>query len=517
MVGPLIDVIVPGGEGWAEDVAALSMSAERQGVPAARFALRVVPGDSSASFDATAREGVAPFVLLARERAAWSSGILRHGFQAARLHPQAIVAFPLLDLGQVADTDAQAIVDEAGFPERPDGLWRHARWSVNCDQGWLGPMRAPGALLLPRKRFEMIGGFGGGDFADLYRRAIDAAAPLYHVLGEGLFRLLPRAEAERPLPKSRGIQYLGRVPSGALHLVQDGLTRRLLSEHATRPNGPVATMRSAHERRDETSEPLDRHIVLVVGMHRSGTSYVARQLARNGFSVPGTPLGASLTSNPDGHFEPLEILAWHNAVLDSHSASWLSLAPLELRDEDERVAGLHRLLLDMAEAENEAPERGWVVKDPRICRLLPLWNALGERLARRFPRLFVLRDPEAVAASLQRRNGLDLAIGRALWARYTLDMLDHVEDERDLLTIDHVDTDGFSTHVARRIGLDLDPEPIRASALSPSSDPVAEAYRAFVAGRDLTRFRADLAAHMAFTETHPELVRLLDTSLLARA
>jgi hypothetical protein len=56
-----------------------------------------------------------------------------------------------------------------------------------------------------------------------------------------------------------------------------------------------------------------------------------------------------------------------------------------------------------------------VWKDPRNCLLLPYWRRL---LAEPVVAIFIWRSPLSVAASLQRRDGLSLTHGLALWEHY---------------------------------------------------------------------------------------------------
>ena len=60
----------------------------------------------------------------------------------------------------------------------------------------------------------------------------------------------------------------------------------------------------------------------------------------------------------------------------------------------------------------------WALKDPRICRLLPLWQRLLERRGIEPAYLFSLRGPEEVARSLQARDGQSLHQARLLWAQH---------------------------------------------------------------------------------------------------
>ncbi|TYP00073.1 GT2 family glycosyltransferase [Geothermobacter ehrlichii] len=69
------------------------------------------------------------------------------------------------------------------------------------------------------------------------------------------------------------------------------------------------------------------------------------------------------------------------------------------------------------------------VKDPRICRLLPLWQQALERLGWQAQYLVVFRHPGSVAASLAHRNGIPPNEGLALWLSYTLSLLKSLPNE----------------------------------------------------------------------------------------
>ena len=67
----------------------------------------------------------------------------------------------------------------------------------------------------------------------------------------------------------------------------------------------------------------------------------------------------------------------------------------------------------------------WGVKDPRHCRLLPLWSRVFETLDATPVYLLMVRNPLEVARSLERRDGIQLNTGLLLWLRHM------VEAERD--------------------------------------------------------------------------------------
>jgi hypothetical protein len=150
---------------------------------------------------------------------------------------------------------------------------------------------------------------------------------------------------------------------------------------------------------------------IVTGMHRSGTSVVARL-----FHEAGADLGPSSTFypgdrwNPDGYFEQVEVLEANRALLHG---PWGRLAYFHLPGETAvlrrgRTLG-PRLALVAAAFANR------VSKDPRYCITLPAWRAHGARVK---GVLACLRHPLAVARSLQRRNRLPLALGFRLWRQH---------------------------------------------------------------------------------------------------
>ncbi len=164
--------------------------------------------------------------------------------------------------------------------------------------------------------------------------------------------------------------------------------------------------------------------VVVVGMHRSGTSAVTGAIGALGFNVvsPQDRLSPH-DSNPE-HWESLSVLQHSDAVLAHFGGTWD--APPQLPEGWENDEGLvHRA--DAVEALAAAyPEPGPAVwKDPRICLLLPYWRPV---LQAPMAAVLMWRAPLAVARSLHRRNGLPLPYGVALWERYNRSAIANLAD-----------------------------------------------------------------------------------------
>ena len=155
--------------------------------------------------------------------------------------------------------------------------------------------------------------------------------------------------------------------------------------------------------------------VLVAGMHRSGSSAMARLLGAAGLDLPNR-LMLPGPDNPEGFWEPVGVADLNDEILAARGSSWDDpfggLVALDAAGGEERfLPGMRRQL-----AENYSPRHPLVMKDPRISLLVPLW-ARALRDAGHEP-IFVLmlRDPREVAASLAARNDLPFGRGLLLWA-----------------------------------------------------------------------------------------------------
>jgi hypothetical protein len=156
--------------------------------------------------------------------------------------------------------------------------------------------------------------------------------------------------------------------------------------------------------------------VLVVGMHRSGTSAITGALAHLGLAVPApTDRWQTTADNPD-HFESVALGLHDDALLERLGGAWDRPPDVSPGwESDPELAGDE--LGDPAVAANAAfPDTAPVVwKDPRVCLLLPYWLA---HLPGPVAAVFIWRAPLSVARSLQARDGFNLEGAVALWEWY---------------------------------------------------------------------------------------------------
>lgn len=164
--------------------------------------------------------------------------------------------------------------------------------------------------------------------------------------------------------------------------------------------------------------------ILVAGVHRSGTSAVTRTLNLLGARVPGN-LMAAAHDNPRGFWESQDIAECHDRFLDAVGLKWDDprLMPRHLLTSAAAQACRDELLALLRRDMTGAPV--FVIKDPRLCRLLPIWAEVLAEFGARPLVVVPVRNPLEVAQSLHRRDGMDLAPAMALW------LVDTVMAERD--------------------------------------------------------------------------------------
>ena len=170
-------------------------------------------------------------------------------------------------------------------------------------------------------------------------------------------------------------------------------------------------------RTDDTpnEKPLIPHALLVVGMHRSGTSAVTRVLSLLGAALPSRLMPPKAHDNTPGYWESQDIADIHDDLLDSLGSAWddVSLLP-----ENWQTSDTARRYQDQLQAVLERDFRStplFVLKDPRLCRLLPMWIDMLPHFRARTDFVLPIRNPLEVAASLQARSALPLARSLLLW------------------------------------------------------------------------------------------------------
>lgn len=163
-----------------------------------------------------------------------------------------------------------------------------------------------------------------------------------------------------------------------------------------------------------------KQALLVLGMHRSGTSSLAGALAHLGAAAPAT-LMPEHPDNPKGYWESLPLVHANDRILQSAGSSWNDWRPFN-PDWRKSVTGkaMTGALPDLIAAEFGAQPL-ITIKDPRLCRLFPIWEHALINSGYQPLVLTPLRSPIEVAASLSKRDGFSQSRGLLLWLRHALE------------------------------------------------------------------------------------------------
>ena len=171
----------------------------------------------------------------------------------------------------------------------------------------------------------------------------------------------------------------------------------------------------------QNTSVASRHTaVVVLGMHRSGTSALAGLLHELGIEMGPSLMSGRADENERGFWEHEKIVSIHDRLLAHFGSGWSDPGPLP---QDWVSREFSRQCQDeICEVlEQDFGSRPlWALKDPRMCRLLPLWMPVFDRLDIEPLFLFIVRNPLEVAASLQRRDKISSDHALLLWLQHNL-------------------------------------------------------------------------------------------------
>lgn len=167
--------------------------------------------------------------------------------------------------------------------------------------------------------------------------------------------------------------------------------------------------------------------VVILGMHRSGTSFLVRALNLSGLWLGyetelGTVEGRASQGNPKGNYENRAAMAINDAILRESGGVWFR--PPERIISNGTDAQRIRQFSATLERGQPANFLRWGWKDPRTLLTLDVWMAALERP------IFIVaafRHPMAVARSLLARNNIPIEVGLALWVRYNRHLLGYLD------------------------------------------------------------------------------------------
>ena len=173
--------------------------------------------------------------------------------------------------------------------------------------------------------------------------------------------------------------------------------------------------------------------VIVLGMHRSGTSMIAGILESLGVDLGEDQLGKEW-SNPLGHFEDVDFLSLNKAILASAGGSWKDPPSLTdiITQGKKYQSEIKELILERNQRSSGSP---WGWKDPRTSLTIELYlpHLVNPYL------IWCKRDQLAISRSLQKRNQIPVSDSQALHEYYENQIEDFIikHPELPVVTVDY--------------------------------------------------------------------------------
>lgn len=167
------------------------------------------------------------------------------------------------------------------------------------------------------------------------------------------------------------------------------------------------------------------HFLIVLGMHRSGTSCATRILNLMGASFGRSVVDVPALDNGEIHWESANTIWINDEVLSRAGGCWYD-PPNTVRYTTRDRLRVRRYLLEFT-GESVA-----LIKDPRFLLTYDLW----QRALSSYSIVVCLRHPMNVARSLETRDGIPLSDGLKLWMHYNVKLKEIMSAQVPTLAFD---------------------------------------------------------------------------------
>ncbi len=167
------------------------------------------------------------------------------------------------------------------------------------------------------------------------------------------------------------------------------------------------------------------HFLVVLGMHRSGTSFVTKTLNLLGVSFGQTIVDQVAPDNGEIHWESPASVWINDEILGRSGGTWES-PPQDIRPHWRDLWRCRRFLWNYASC------RLCVYKDPRLLLTYNVWR----QVLPQHTIIACVRNPQSVAQSLAKRDGMSIEQGLQLWAAYNKHLLEYSTSGTPIIWVD---------------------------------------------------------------------------------
>ncbi len=189
------------------------------------------------------------------------------------------------------------------------------------------------------------------------------------------------------------------------------------------------------------NNPNKKSCIIILGMHRSGTSCLMGSLEKYGLFVDN--VSTWNPHNTKGNREHPDIIELNDKVLKYNNASWNN-PPSQIEWNDE----LTKKRDEIIDIFLKAKDKFFAFKDPRTLFTMPFWEeGLKDKVTIKYVGTY--RDPNAVIASLIRRDSnMKEENALNLWQKYNVKLLEYYNKESFPIIEYNISKDKYIRHIA---------------------------------------------------------------------
>lgn len=201
------------------------------------------------------------------------------------------------------------------------------------------------------------------------------------------------------------------------------LLKPLLTQLGYHIESPLPVLKhSINLKRKQKNVKKSSRLIVVLGMHRSGTSAITR-----GLQVMDVELGDKFLppqdDNVTGFWEDMDLNGLNIEMLNTLNSDWHFITPIQQTDVDIlRKNGYIERAVEMLQKKTSGVEV-FGFKDPRVAKLLPFWKEVFAHSNLSVSYVLAVRHPRSVCESLAKRNGFDPEKGYLLWLNHMISSL----------------------------------------------------------------------------------------------
>ena len=192
------------------------------------------------------------------------------------------------------------------------------------------------------------------------------------------------------------------------------------------------------------------HILIILGMHRSGTSCITKIFNLNGIKL-GNDLLSSQNDNPRGFWEDWYLVKINRQILKRSKGSW--------NNPPKKIKVSIKDKLDILNFLNLNRKAALCIKDPRMLLTWEVWKPF----LKNYQLVGVFRNPESVSKSLNKRNNFDINSGYSLWNKYNKNLI-KISNNEKISIINFDNSNSFKnkiSEIVNNFGIEFNPDSLK--------------------------------------------------------